>query len=60
MNYLIGEETLTDIANAIRKRTGTSDLINSDNMADMINTIEAGNGVEPFIITVIDMDEEGM
>ena len=49
-NYLIEEETLTDIANAIREQTGTNDLIKSGDMARMIYNIEGGSGgVSPTI-----------
>lgn len=38
-DYLIKEETLTNIANAIRSKTGTTEQINPDDMDDKIENI---------------------
>ena len=42
--YLIEDTTLTDIANAIRTKTETTELINPADMAPMIEGIIAGGG----------------
>ena len=41
-DYLISEETLTNIANAIRSKTGTADLLTPENMNGAIDNIESG------------------
>lgn len=45
---LVEETNLTNIANAIRKKTGKSDLITPPNMANEIDGIQAGGGVELY------------
>ena len=42
--YTIQDTTLTDIADAIREKTGTSDTYKPTEMADAIAAIEAGGG----------------
>lgn len=52
----INESTLTDIADAIRSKTGGSALINPEDMADEIESISTGGGGGslPSIISKID------
>lgn len=50
--YLIQSETLEDIADAIRAKTGGSSLIAPEDMADVIESIETG-GVLPTGMTNI-------
>ena len=38
------EKFLTDIADAIRAKTGTADKIDAENFADMILAIQSGGG----------------
>ena len=40
LNYLINEETLTDIANAIRAENNIINLIKTDEMSALINSDE--------------------
>lgn len=40
--YVIDESTLTDIANSIRTKKGTSDIIKPEKMSEEIASIEAG------------------
>lgn len=48
----INESTLTSIGNAIRAKTGKSELIAPLNMPDEINAIQTGGGeVEPMVLT---------
>ena len=42
-NYLIEKETLIDIANAIREKTGSTNSIKSNDMANMIQNIKNNN-----------------
>lgn len=50
--YLIQGETLTDIANAIREKTGGTDPIPTSDMAGLIAAIEAGGGTRIVTGTV--------
>lgn len=43
-NYMIEGQTLTDIADAIRAKTGSSDPITGANMATEIENIPSGGG----------------
>lgn len=53
-NYLIQGETLTALGDAIRSKTGGTDLLTPDAMAAAINTMEIGGGVElPAFISEI-------
>ena len=45
MDYMIKEKTLTDIADAIREKKGSSSSIAAKDMADEILTIPTGGGV---------------
>lgn len=47
MRYIINEETMTNIANAIRSKTGTTDAISTNNMADLIESIRTE--AKPFL-----------
>ena len=47
----IQEDTLTNIANAIREKNGTTKPIAPQNMADAIDNIIIGEGNEPIILT---------
>ena len=51
MKYLIEEATLTGIANAIRGKKGTTDLIQVSNLATEISNIQGGGTVEELTIT---------
>lgn len=42
--YFIKDTTLTDIANAIREKSGTEEKLNAGNFADEIRKIEGGGG----------------
>ena len=44
MKYLIEEATLTGIADAVRGKKGTSDLIPVSNLATEIANIQGGSG----------------
>jgi hypothetical protein len=44
--YLIQEETLTDIADAIREKKDSTDSIAVKDMATEIESIEAGGGID--------------
>ena len=44
MKYLIEEATLTGIADAVREKKGTSDLIQVSNLATEISNIQGGGG----------------
>lgn len=46
--YLIQHETLESIADAIREKKGTTDLIPVESLAEEIASIEAGGGFEKF------------
>ena len=58
MRYIINEETMTKIANAIRSKTGTSDAISTNNMADLIESIRTE--ATPFLegLTVVPNGKE--
>lgn len=45
--YLIKYETLVDLANAIREKTGKSDPINPSQMAAEIRSIPSGDSENP-------------
>lgn len=45
--YLIEQETLTDIADAIREKTGGTDEIRAEDFADEISEIETGGDIPP-------------
>ena len=51
MKYLIEETTLTGIADAIREKNGTTDLIQVSNLATEISNIQGGGTVEELTIT---------
>ena len=51
MKYLIEEATLTGIANAVREKKGTTDLIQVSNLATEISNIQGGGTVEELTIT---------
>ena len=51
MKYLIEEATLTGIADAVREKKGTTDLIQVSNLATEISNIQGGGTVEELIIT---------
>ena len=51
MKYLIEEATLTGIADAIREKNGTTDLIQVSNLATEISNIQGGGTVEELTIT---------
>ena len=51
--YIIQEETLTNIANAIREKTGSTAAMTPSGMAALINGIETGGGA-PSTITAGD------
>ena len=44
MKYLIEEATLTGIADAVREKKGTSDLIQVSNLAQAIIDLPTGGG----------------
>ena len=46
MNYIITDTQLTNIANAIRAKTGKSDMITVDEMPDEISGISGGGSSE--------------
>lgn len=50
MKYLIESQTLTDIADAIRDKAGTSDPIQVSEMDTAIANIPAGGGNEVDVI----------
>lgn len=55
--YVIDNETLSSIGNAIRSKTGKSDLIAPGNMPEEIESIEAGGGSSlPSEITLSEED----
>ena len=55
--YVIDNETLSSIGNAIRSKTGKSDLIAPGNMPEEIESIEAGSGSSlPSEITLSEED----
>ena len=61
--YLIQDSTLTEIADAIREKTGSTSSIRTENMASMIRGISSG-GLEwinvkelPAIYSVLEEDE---
>lgn len=47
----IQEDTLTNIANAIREKDGTTDPIAPQNMADAIINLPSGEEIEPIVLT---------
>lgn len=49
---LISEESLTNIANAIRAKNGESTTYKPSEMATAINAIEAGGGIETCTVTI--------
>lgn len=51
MKYLIEETTLTGIADAVREKKGTTDLIQVSNLATEISNIQGGGVVEGLTIT---------
>lgn len=51
MKYLIEEATLTGIADAVRQKKGTTDLIQVSNLATEISNIQGGGTVEELTIT---------
>ena len=51
MKYLIEEATLTGIADAVREKNGTTDLIQVSNLATEISNIQGGGTVEELTIT---------
>lgn len=51
MKYLIEETTLTGIADAVREKKGTTDLIQVSNLATEISNIQGGGTVEELTIT---------
>ena len=53
MKYLIEDTTLTGIADAVREKNGTSDLIQVSNLANAIASITTGGGgeVEPIVLS---------
>jgi hypothetical protein len=42
--FILKEQTLIDIANAIRTKTGTNELIKIQNLDDAIAVIQGGGG----------------
>ena len=52
MKYLIEETTLTGIADAVRQKKGTTDLIQVSNLATEISNIQGGGGDFPSEITI--------
>lgn len=60
MNYIIQGKTLTDIANAIREKTGKSELILAENMADEIlsisNAVVEEGGIDENTLLMIHGD----
>lgn len=57
--YLIQDSTLEDIADAIRAKTGNSELINPEDMPDEIAGIQTGVPSEPEELDVCFYDYEG-
>lgn len=55
--WLINQSTLTDIANAIRAKKGTSGAITVSEMADEIASISGGGGEEPLYKVAVFSDE---
>lgn len=51
--YLIKDTTLSDIADAIRAKDGTTDAIPVSDFASRISAIESGGGVNTISITFI-------
>ena len=45
--YKINGERLTEIADAIREKTGGTELLTLDQMVDAINGIQTGGGTMP-------------
>ena len=50
---------LTDIADAVREKKGTSDPINAQMLSEEIRSIESGGSVNTFADTMIDTTGEG-
>lgn len=50
--YKIQGETLTDIADAIREQTGTSEPVQTSRMSNMIRGIQTGGSDDLFLVTV--------
>lgn len=44
MTYLISDETLTAIADAIRDKTSSADKIDPEKMPELIESIKSGSG----------------
>ena len=57
-NYMIEGQTLTDIADAIRAKTGSSDPITGANMASEIENIPTGSTIEGVIADNISQNIE--
>lgn len=51
MVYLINDETLISIADAIREKTGISENIAPTDMSDLIKGIKTGDGIGYKVIT---------
>lgn len=54
--YLIKDSTLTEIADAIRTKTGSTDTITANNMANKILTIVSGGSTIEDISTESEMN----
>lgn len=48
-NVLVEEKTMQSIGNAIREKTGKSDLMLPSEMADEIKSVQSGGATEPYI-----------
>lgn len=59
MDYLIQSETLSAIGDAIRAKTGKSEMITPENMAAEISAISGGGSGEQKLIELLTFDEEG-
>ena len=54
--YMISDETLTDIADAIRKKTKSTNAIQTKNMAEMIDNFQGEGGIDTSDATAIASD----
>lgn len=52
-DYIIGGQTLTDIGNAIREKSGTSDMLAPQDMPDAIRAISGGTVTKEEIVEAL-------
>lgn len=52
MAYLIEEKSLTNIADAIRAKTGSGDKMTPSQMVSAINSIETDGNIAPTMLTI--------